>query len=77
MTCGYIDDETDPSLQIYLSHMEHTSGLLPPLYEWFKNNTKDRRVAILNPDGETAREMAALSKSLLKKVDYTVVANEL
>jgi branched-chain amino acid transport system substrate-binding protein len=49
----------------------------PGIYRWLKDNTKERRVALISPDDESQREMLALSDKLLKGAGYTVVANEI
>ena len=77
MTAGYVAGEIDGNSKYMYRMWGIPADYYPPLYDWLKNNTKERRVAILNPDDETARSMAALSESLMKKAGYTVLANEL
>ena len=77
MTAGYIASELDPGSK----HMYRMWGIpadyYPPLYAWLKDNFKERRVAIMNPDDESARAMSALGEKLLKDGGYTVTSNDL
>jgi hypothetical protein len=77
MTAGYIASELDPGSK----HMYRMWGIpadyYPPLYAWLKENFKERRVAIMNPDDESARAMSALGEKLLKDGGYTVTSNDL
>jgi branched-chain amino acid transport system substrate-binding protein len=49
----------------------------PAIYRWLKDNTKERRVALISPDDESQREMVTLSDKLLKQHGYTVVGSEM
>ena len=77
MTARYVAGEIDPNSNYMYRMWGIPADYYPPLYDWLKNNSKERRAAILNPDDETARAMAALSESLMTKAGYTVLTNEL
>jgi branched-chain amino acid transport system substrate-binding protein len=77
MTAGYVANEIDADSKYMYRMWGIPADYYPPLYSWLKTNTAERRVAIINPDDETARAMAALSESLMKSAGYTVLTNEL
>jgi branched-chain amino acid transport system substrate-binding protein len=76
MTSGYVAGEIGPDTKYMYRMWGVPADYYPALYDWLRNNTPARRVAILNPNDETARDMSALSESLLKKGGYEIVSNE-
>jgi branched-chain amino acid transport system substrate-binding protein len=77
MTSGYIGNLISPEAK----HMYRMWGIpadyYPGIYKWMKDNTKERRVALISPDDESAREMVAISQKLMKDGGYDVVATEM
>ena len=77
MTAGYIAEELDPNTEYMYRMWSIPADYFPPLYAWLKKNTTQRRVAIINPNDESARAMSHLSEQLMTDAGYTVLSNEL
>jgi branched-chain amino acid transport system substrate-binding protein len=77
MTAGYIANELDPNTKYMYRMWGIPADYYPPIYDWLKDNTKERKIAVLNPDDESMRLMAGMTDELAKENGYTVVANEL
>jgi branched-chain amino acid transport system substrate-binding protein len=77
MTAGYSPNSIDADTKYIFRMYGIPADYYPPLYDWLRKNTTARRVAILNPNDETARAMSELSGSLLKQAGYDVLSNEL
>src|SRR5580698_8031010 len=73
ITAGFVANEIDKDSKYMYRMWGIPADYYPALYDWLKNNTTERRVAIINPDDETARAMAALSERLMKTAGYTVL----
>lgn len=77
MTAGYIANLVSPDAKLMYRMWGIPADYFPGLYGWLKDNVPERRIAIINPDDESAREASALSGALLKQNGYQVVLNEM
>jgi branched-chain amino acid transport system substrate-binding protein len=77
MTAGYVASLLDPKAKNMYRMWGIPADYYPPIYSWLKDNTKERRIAVLNPDDESSRETSALTQKLLKQNGYTIVNFEL
>lgn len=76
MTAGYVAD----AISADAPHMYRMWGIpadyFPPLYKWLAENTTERRVVVLNPDDESAREAAGMAALALESHGYEVLLND-
>ena len=77
MTAGYIASLLDPKSRNMYRMWGIPADYYPSIYSWLKSNVPEKRIAVINPDDESAREASALSDKLLKQNGFTVVLNEM
>jgi branched-chain amino acid transport system substrate-binding protein len=52
------------------------ADFFPPLYAWLRDNLKERRIVILNPNDEAARAMGEMGAKLAKADGFDVLLND-
>jgi branched-chain amino acid transport system substrate-binding protein len=78
MTAGYITDELDPKDSQYMYRMWGVpQDFFPPLYDTVAKLFPERRVALINPNDESARISGEIAAAAYKKNGYTVLMNDL
>jgi branched-chain amino acid transport system substrate-binding protein len=62
----------------YMMRMNSTpEDYIPPMIDWFKNNIKERRLVLINPDDEVGRPYTKLLEPLYQKAGFEVLDSEL
>jgi branched-chain amino acid transport system substrate-binding protein len=62
----------------YMFRMNSTpADYLPPMITWFKDNIKERRLVLINPNDEVGRPYVNVIEPLFKKGGFEVLASEL
>ena len=68
-----IDANTKYMFRLYSTPVDY----VPEYVAWLKNNVKERRVVILNPNDETGWDLTRLSEKLYKEKGFTVLGTDL
>ena len=71
-TSKAIDTGSKYMFRLYSTPVDYVPGYVA----WLKNNLKERRVAILNPNDETGWDLTRLSEKVYKENGFTVVTAE-
>jgi branched-chain amino acid transport system substrate-binding protein len=78
MTAGYITEELDPVNSQYMYRMWGVpQDFFPPLYDTVAKLRPERRVALVNPNDESARVSGEIAAAAYKKNGYTILVNDL
>src|SRR5271166_1134319 len=77
LTSSYSSDSIDPSSHHMFRMFSAPVDYLPSYIAWLKDNIKERRLVILNPNDEAGWNQTQLSKKLFAENGFDVLGTEL
>lgn len=77
LTAAASDKAVDASSKFMFRTFSRPADFVPQFFTWIKNNLKERRIAIINPNDETGWDQSKLAETLLKQNGFQIVGNEL
>ena len=68
-----IDTSSKYMFRLYSTPVDYVPGFVT----WMKNNVKERRLVILNPNDETGWDLTQLSEKLYKESGFTILSSDM
>lgn len=77
LTSSYSAKAVDANSKYMFRMFSVAADYLPSLVEWIKNNYKERRIVLINPNDETGWDQARLSDRLFRENGFQVLGQDL
>lgn len=77
LTSSYSSKAVDANTKYMFRLFSVSSDYLPSLISWMKDNYKERRVFMINPNDETGWDQSQLAERLLKDKGFNVIGKDL
>lgn len=77
LTAAASEKAVDASTKYMYRAFSRPADFVPLFFAWVKDNIKERRVAIINPNDETGWDQSKMAEKMLKQNGFDIISNEL